>query len=349
MKTIAKKTDFLDYPHHHKAHKTPVPLLGGVAIFGTLLIVSWGGILMLFLITKISLLEFVIPVQLHKYIGGIFLKTPQLLSVFGGATVLSIFGLIDDKKDLRALTRIVVQIFAASIVFCAGIRITLFSSHLLFSYLLTVIWLVAVINSFNLLDNMDGLSSGIACIAGGIFLLLSIVNHQYFVSLFLAAYVGSILGFLIYNFSPASIYMGDAGSMVIGFFMGVLTILGTYYYPEFPTVFPIAMPLVILSVPFYDVISVILIRSKNRKPIYIGDRNHFSHRLVRLGMTEQGAVLLIYILTFATGISSLLLQMVEFHGVIIILFQVVLFLFIIGLLEYYGKKKEFHEISKKTN
>lgn len=339
MQKIALKTGFVDYPHHHKAHGTPVPLLGGASIYCSFIITIALGVFVALLANNSNFFSQIIPVDLVNYLPGVLKVLNKLLAIFAGSLIIFILGIIDDFKSLGALVKLLVQILAGTIVFLLGLKITLFTTNIVISYVLTITWIVLITNAFNLLDNMDGLAGSVACISGIIFFLLSAFNQQYFVSLLLITFIGSIGGFLYFNFYPAKIFMGDAGSMVIGFIMATGTLLGTYYYPGLPTIFAVAMPLIILAVPIYDTISVIVIRIKTHKPIYQGDRNHFSHRLVNFGMSKPGAVILICLVTFATGISALLLQMVVWQGVLIILLQVLVFLAIIAILEYSGEKK----------
>jgi UDP-GlcNAc:undecaprenyl-phosphate GlcNAc-1-phosphate transferase len=340
MKSVAVKTGFVDRPGYHKGHAEPIPLLGGASIFMSLFITIFSGVIVAKLAAFFHVFGAMIPADLKGYLPGVEKVAGKLSAIFLGSLIVFVLGLVDDRKSLGALVKLMVQVLAGTIVFLMGLRITLFTTNIIFSYIVTIGWIVLITNAFNLLDNMDGLAGGVACVAGTIFFLLSAYNQQYFVSLLLIASIGSIAGFLLFNFYPASIFMGDAGSMLIGFIMSVGTLLGTYYYPGLPNIFAVAMPLIILGIPLYDTLSVIIIRVRTHRPIYQGDRNHFSHRLVELGMSKPGAVVFIYLVTFATGISALLLQMVEWQGVLIILVQVLIFLSIVAVLEYFGKKRE---------
>jgi len=218
-------------------------------------------------------------------------------------------------------------------LFLYGIRITFFINIPFVNCLLTVGWIVLISNAFNLLDNMDGLSSGISFIAAFIFFIIARRNGQFFVSSMLVCFVGVIMGFLRFNMHPARIFMGDCGSLFIGFLLAVLTILGTYYTADTPTAAPIIMPLLIMLVPLFDTFSVIFIRLKNKVSIFKADRNHFSHRLVRLGMSKKSAVLFIYLVTFCTGLGAMLLPYLDRAGCFIILLQACCIILIIILLE----------------
>ena len=147
------------------------------------------------------------------------------------------------------------------------------------------------------------------------------------------AFLGSILGFLYHNLNPAKVFMGDSGSMFLGFILAAMTSLSTFYTNKASTIFPIIMPMIILAVPIFEMIIVIAIRIRNKKPVYSGDKNHISHRLTALGMTQRDAVGFIYLLTFCTGLGGLLLWDVTTFGGIIILLQVLIFFCLIIMLE----------------
>ena len=165
------------------------------------------------------------------------------------------------------------------------------------------------------------------------------MGNQILVSLLLVIFIGVLSGFLIFNYPPASIFMGDAGSLFLGYIMSVLSIKATFYVEHNLSIIPIVTPLLILAVPIYDTLSVIIIRIKNRKHIFCGDRNHFSHRLLNLGMSVKEAVLFIYLVTLALGVSAIALKGASFTSQIILLFQAIGLLAIIYLLEKVNNKK----------
>ena len=199
--------------------------------------------------------------------------------------------------------------------------------------------MVAIINAFNLLDNMDGLTTGVGLVACFICFIVTSQQQQTFTSIVILAFAGALLGFLRYNFNPAKIFLGDAGSMFIGYMLAVLTITASYYKEGFPTHLPVVMPILILAVPIFDTLSVISIRIKRKEPIFGGDKNHFSHRLVALGFSQRGAVLFIYLISFCLGIIAILLTQVNILGAIIIFIQGVLILVIIALLESVARRE----------
>jgi UDP-GlcNAc:undecaprenyl-phosphate/decaprenyl-phosphate GlcNAc-1-phosphate transferase len=221
-----------------------------------------------------------------------------------------------------------------------GWRLTLFLDLPALTTLLSVIWIVGLINSFNMLDNMDGLSSGIATIAS---LLLATVLlttpapgtgiPQLFVGGFLLVLAGSLLGFLWHNRPVARLFMGDAGSYFVGFCVAVSTLLATYSGYEGEAQHAVLAPLVVMAVPLYDTITVIWIRLREGRSPFQADRNHFSHRLVELGFTKVQAVLTIYLTTLTCGLGALLLRRVDAFGAAVILLIVVCILALIAILE----------------
>jgi UDP-GlcNAc:undecaprenyl-phosphate GlcNAc-1-phosphate transferase len=208
-------------------------------------------------------------------------------------------------------------------------------------WILTAIWIVGITNAFNLLDNMDGLCSGVAIIASTILMVLCLQSGELFVTAFIILLIGSLSGFWIYNFKPAKIFLGDSGSLLIGYFLSIITILPTFYdgHKENAHVLSIFMPIIILAIPIFDTMSVMLIRFKNKKPFFQGDKNHFSHRLVSLGLSQQQAVLMIYLVCLSTGISTLLLLKLDVFGSSILFVQVIFIFLIIAILENAGRKK----------
>ncbi len=330
---IARSLNFIAVPSARSVHSQPTPLLGGLGIYFSILLTILSGLF----IVKSGL----IPDFLKVYVPGIQSTIRQASAVlFGGAVVVA-FGIIDDKKGLKAYQKLSLQIVAIILVFLGGIRISFFLPDIFQSFILTALWFLLMMNGFNLMDNMDGLSGGVAFISGTILFVFAAQMGQLFVATLLAVFLGSILGFLTHNFPPAKIFMGECGSSFLGYFLGTAAILLTFYrYEESQTFLPVFTPLVIFSVLFFDTITVIWIRKKRGLPISVGDKNHLSHRLVSLGMTKKQAVLFIYLLTLCTGISALLLGNLNIFGSIIILLQVFIILVIVGLLELTGRNKE---------
>jgi UDP-GlcNAc:undecaprenyl-phosphate GlcNAc-1-phosphate transferase len=205
------------------------------------------------------------------------------------------------------------------------------------SIILTICWITAITNAFNFLDNMDGLSSGVAAVCTTAFLITAILIQQWFVAATLALLLGALLGFLWWNFPPAKIFMGDSGSLVIGFILGVMTIRTTYLPPGQNLGagwYSVFVPVIVLALPLYDLIVVSIIRISRGKSPFVGDTNHFSHRLVARGMSRRTAVLCLYLVTASTAIAAILLPHVrtQFEAILIFV-QTLLVLGVVALLE----------------
>jgi len=272
------------------------------------------------------------------YLANIHSIIPQLGALFCGALIIFITGVIDDRLTLRPLQKLILQIIAVIPLLLTGIRIVMFLPPV-FGMLLTVVWLLLIINAFNFIDNMDGLSSGVAIIVLFFLAYFSYQAGEHFMVALFVALAGVTLGFWRYNFYPSSLFMGDCGSMFLGYMIGSLTVLSTYYQSGLmPTKLPVLIPVIVLGVPIFDTVSVVLIRIKNRRPIMVGDTNHFSHRLVNLGLTQPQAVVFIYLITICVALNALPLRYLDTTGSILQFFQTVLLFLVIFLLEQAGKR-----------
>jgi len=273
MRQVAIHLGVLDRPAARKVHTAPVPLLGGVAIYAGVL------------------------VALAFYADR--REIVQVAGILVGATWVAATGVWDDHSGLRASAKLLAQVVAAGVLLAAGIQVKL-PIPVWMNVALTITWVVGITNAFNLLDNMDGLSSGVAAVASAYFLLLAALSGQYLVGAFAAAVLGASLGFWIYNFNPARIFMGDAGSLLLGFLMAVLGIK-----LRFPTNVPWVtwmVPVLVLGVPIFDTTLVVVSRlRRGRNPLTTPGKDHVSHRLVRLGWTKREAVLLLYLAGCALG------------------------------------------------
>jgi UDP-GlcNAc:undecaprenyl-phosphate GlcNAc-1-phosphate transferase len=193
-------------------------------------------------------------------------------------------------------------------------------------------------NSMNLLDNMDGLAAGVAAIAAFIFFLAVRPLGQTFTSVMHLMVAGTTVGFLFYNFKPATIFMGDAGSMLIGYMLASLAVMSTFYTVFSPTRVAVLIPLFALAIPLFDTLSVIYIRVKNKESIIRGDKRHFSHRLVESGMTQKQAVLFIYFVAAVVGLGATLLWSLRLAGVLAVIAQAVGIFAIVVLLMANNRK-----------
>jgi UDP-GlcNAc:undecaprenyl-phosphate GlcNAc-1-phosphate transferase len=249
-----------------------------------------------------------------------------------------VLGLIDDRRNLGAVAKLAVQIAVATgVVVFAEVRVLTMAGPAL-SIAATILWLVGIINAFNFLDNADGLSVGVAAICAAALLAATVQMEQMFVTAWLCVLLGAMLGYLPYNYPPASTFMGDSGSLVIGYFLGVLTCLTTYVRPDAPVALgSLLMPVVLMAVPLYDMASVVFLRLRRGESIWRGDQRHFSHRLIGRGMTPTAAILTIYLCTAGTAIAASLLPHVDNVGAALVAGQTVLILLIIAVLEYGGR------------
>jgi UDP-GlcNAc:undecaprenyl-phosphate GlcNAc-1-phosphate transferase len=252
-------------------------------------------------------------------------------------------GLWDDKKHLSPFFKLTVQ-FAVAIIaaFFADIRVELFIESKVVTSLLSAVWIVLIINAFNFLDNMDGASAGIAVIASSILFAASAISaalsgqdFQVFIGGLALVFIGTLLGFLVFNFPPAKIFMGDAGSLVVGFFVALLTLRTTYYYHRAQSGqgYAVFLPLLVMAVPLYDFISVTLLRIRQGRSPFIGDTQHFSHRLKKHGLTDTQTVLTLYLATLCTGLGAIFLYQVNLAGAILIFIQTVMVLSIVAIFE----------------
>lgn len=331
---VSHKTGMLDYPMPRKTHAKPMPLLGGSAIFVAFLAPSLFAFALASFWAKTGIPTW-LPSELAIHIQGAASKVPMGLGLLAGAFVLHIVGLIDDRKHLGPWLKLITQlIVCTAVVTLLDVRI-LTAAGGVTSSILTIIWMIVIINAFNFLDNMDGLSAGVAAICAAALLGASAGVGQVFVSAWLCLMLGAVLGFLPFNFPPAKIFMGDSGSLVIGYVMAVVTCLTTYVKPdETFYLYGIFVPLVVMAVPLYDTLSVIYLRIRLRKNPMVGDRRHFSHRLLRRGMSLRSAVLTIYLCTAATAIAATLLAHVADNvGAVLVFAQTIAVICIVAILE----------------
>jgi len=283
---------------------------------------------------------------------GAYQQTPLAVAMLLSLLVMHVLGLLDDRNGLGPWLKLFVQLgCAAGLVLVMewlarhtpSLRLRALTTldrlgmGIWPSVIVTVLWIVGITNAFNFLDNMDGLSAGVAAVCVIAFLITAISIQQWFVAATLALLLGALLGFLVWNFPPAKIFMGDSGSLVIGMLLGVLTVRTTYLSPDEDFAhgwYAVFAPVIVLALPLYDLIVVSLIRIARGKSPFIGDTNHFSHRLVARGMTRRTAVLCLYLVTAATSVAAILLPHVRStFAALLIFIQTVLVLGLVALLE----------------
>lgn len=336
---LARGWGLIATAHPDKAEVRPTPLMGGVAIFASFVITVLGAYVVVLLARQDGALGVLIPEQVRHYAPGMLRQAPRLAVILGGALCMLVLGLLDDKWGLGPVTKLAVEAAVAVALVLFGVRLSLFVHNDVLTAIITVLWILTVINALNFLDNMDGLAGGVAAIAAFFFLLTAVQYEQFFVSAMLAAFTGAVVGFLFFNLHPASIFMGDAGSLFLGYMFAVLTVLGTYYRPANPTTFPIVVPLVVLAIPLYEMATVTAIRLNKGLSPFKASKHHFSFRMRGLGLGVRGAVGFIYLVTAATGVAALLLPQLDTVGALLDLLLVALVLTIVALLELWGGRR----------
>jgi UDP-GlcNAc:undecaprenyl-phosphate/decaprenyl-phosphate GlcNAc-1-phosphate transferase len=303
VRSLAFRWNLVDLPDNkRKVHKKPIPRVGGIALaaayFGSCFVVL--GLLSLF------------------HVGGPFgfaaIKsiTPATLLIFG-------IGLLDDIFTLKAWQKFAVQIVAAMLVVSAGVHmggLSIFTAHPLLGKVVTVLWLVGCTNAVNLIDGLDGLAAGIALLATTTTLVASLMSGHMELTVATVPLAGALIGFLVFNFNPASIFLGDSGSLVLGFLLGCYSIL---WSSKSATLLGMTAPVIALSVPLLDTTLAIIRRFLRAQPIFKPDRSHIHHRLLARGLTHRRTVLLLYAASAVAGTFSLGLIWARDHWEAVIL------------------------------
>ncbi|MHB9154584.1 MAG: MraY family glycosyltransferase [Endomicrobiales bacterium] len=307
---IAKKFDVMDYPRARKVHRQPLPRWGGIGIFA-------GFFAALFLV---FLLFPSFKALLHYKSGELF---KQLTGIAFGASLVFVLGLVDDKRSVRAVSKLLTQIIAAYVAMDYGVRISglalpffdgFYQFPILLAQVVTVFWIIGFMNTINLADGLDGLAAGIVAIASGTFFVVALLQSQTQVvllskGLILAAVLaagltGACLGFLLYNFNPARVFMGDSGALFLGFMLSAISTIGTL---KSTAVMSLIIPITVVALPVLDVALSIFRRMRLGMGLMQPDKDHIHHRLLRFGWTHREVVLLMYIFTLVLSIGAILL------------------------------------------
>lgn len=333
VRRLALRMHYVDIPFGHKSHRDPMPYGGGVAIF----LAGWLPVTLVALAAHVVSQEWVIEqfgAEIGAYFGGLHDQARSALIILLGGLVLFVLGLIDDMKPLGPLPKLVtILAVAIGVPALTGVRAAEALGPIL-AITFTACWFVVIINAFNFLDNMDGLSAGVAAICLLMFALCGRLADQVLVPALALAMFGAVAGFLVYNFPPAKLYMGDAGSLLVGYFVAVISTMTTYFESgQGQAAYALAMPIIVLAVPLYDCTTVISIRIREGRNPMQGDQRHFSHRLVDHGLSRRFAVVTIYICTAATGLAATLLPGANLRVTLTVVAIVLLVLGIVYILE----------------
>ncbi len=331
---VALKCRLVDKPDRRKRHLMATPLLGGMAIY------------LSFAITVIAGMLLLNGVERMTSIGW----KPLCVMVITGAGLMSIVGLVDDTLGLSPVIKLslhtVAAVLAGFIFVTKGALLSVFLTGSSLAWLaapLTVIWLVGITNSVNLLDHADGLSAGACAIAAVFFTIVNLITGNYSVAFISASLAGATSGFLFYNYNPASIFMGDCGSNMLGFMLGIIAVLGVYTPEGSIREIAIFTPILILALPMIDTAFVLRYRWKNGKHLFAADRNHLAHRLMRLGLSHSQAVRVLLVVAALMGTLALLLPTLKPYQAVLLFVHA---LGLIGLFSFFMSRAETRVIKK---
>ncbi|MHC4207447.1 MAG: MraY family glycosyltransferase [Planctomycetota bacterium] len=321
--TLSHHLRIFTIPGVRHVHERPISHIGGIAIF-------------------LSMISLTLPVLfLSNVIGEAFRNIlPQLIVLLSAACFIFIIGLVDDvkTKGLRARTKFLAQIVAAVVVCTAGIRIESVAvgdwitlDFGWFSWPLTLLWIIGITNAINLSDGLDGLAAGISAIACGVIAVFAVYSGQVVMAILMLALLGSLTGFLFFNFSPAKIFMGDCGSMFLGFIIASSSVLCS---AKSSAMVGLALPMLALGIPIFDTLFSMLRRYLERRSIFSADRRHFHHRLIDLGLKQRHVVITIYVLTlFFAGLGMFMMVARDINSLVIflcILLLLILVFYVVG-------------------
>ena len=291
---LAKKTGAIDAPDPRKVHKKPIPRIGGIGIYIS------------FMVSFLTLVDFnQLPME----------TADGIIGLLAGGTIVVLVGIIDDYTNLPAKVKLLGQIAAACAVVAFDVRIDFvtdpFGDYLYLEYFaipVTIFWLVGLTNTVNLIDGLDGLAAGVATLASVTIMLVALQDELALVAVFTSALAGAATGFLFFNFNPARIFMGDTGSMFLGFMLAGISIIGAV---KSAATIALIVPVLALGVPILDTSFAIIRRYRGGVPIFKPDKGHLHHRLLDLGFSQRQAVLLMYVISAILGLSALVLNTVS--------------------------------------
>ena len=329
-RAMAPQWELWDKPQseHHKNHTRPTAVVGGFAMWSAWIVLLLAGLLVA------CVGQNLLPLDLQAALTGIPSAAKSLLVIILGATALAIMGLCDDKHAMKASRKFLVQFLVAVLTAVFGPRVLVGIVPVWLSWFLTAFWIALVINAMNFFDNMNGLTAGVSLIAFAFLFSIAVMRGQYFVGLLTALGGGVALGFLFFNYPNATGFMGDCGSHFLGYLLAITCIITTFYHHEnTPSYLALAIPLMVLAVPLLDAATVVLIRLKLHKPIYVGDNRHLSHRFVQVGLSRALSVAAIWLLSLLAGFGALALIWLPPLGALLILTQLVVMVALILLIQ----------------
>lgn len=337
---VAPRLGYVDIPQHeaHKNHRKSTPVMGGAGMLFSWLVVIFAGYVAGSRILALGsqsqdakLLH-----DLAEVLSGMPSVHRNLAVIAGCATLVTMLGMADDRKAMKALPKFLGQAVAAIITVACGLHISFFHPIPGANYIVTILWIMGLMNALNFFDNMDGLAGGASVIAAFFMLFVASLRGQYFVATLAAVTGGAATGFLIWNAPPARLFMGDGGSHFLGYLLAVLGIMTTFYLPnESPTPAPILIPLFILGIPLADAVAVVIIRLHLGVPIYKGDNRHISHRFVKLGLTRPQAVLSVLLMCLILGIAGVTLLWLPLIGTFLVMGLVAALFGLISIIQFY--------------
>jgi UDP-GlcNAc:undecaprenyl-phosphate GlcNAc-1-phosphate transferase len=309
---VARRTGAVDRPGVRTVHERPTPRIGGVAIF----------------LSAIVLIGSVI--FLNNSIGEAFRDSrPQILAILAAATAIFAIGLVDDLRGLPARAKLLAELAGAVGLCLAGVRISEIQvtgdwtvSLGAWGYVVTLLWIVGITNAVNLSDGLDGLAAGVSAVACGVIAIFAAFSGNTVMVVFMLALLGGLCGFLVFNFNPAKIFMGDCGSLFVGFTIAAASVM---CMTKSAAIVGLALPSLALGIPIFDTLCAMLRRFLARRSLFAPDRSHFHHRLLDLGLTQRHAVIAIYLATLlATGMG--MFMMISRDGTALVIFACVLLL-----------------------
>ncbi|GEP83758.1 putative phospho-N-acetylmuramyl-pentapeptide-transferase [Staphylococcus piscifermentans] len=295
---ISIKLDIMDKPNYRKVHTRPISVLGGTVI-------------------------------LFSFMLGIWIGHPierEIIPLIIGTIIMYLVGLIDDVYNLKPILKLLGQCLAALVVVYYGVTIDFIQLPFgiihfgVLSVPITVFWIIAITNAINLIDGLDGLAAGVSTIAFMTIGFIAILQADIFIIMICSVMIGSLIGFLFYNFHPAKIFLGDSGSLQLGFIISFLSLLGFKNI----TFFSLFFPMVILAVPFIDTLFAMIRRAKKGQKIMQADKSHLHHKLLKLGYTHRQTVVLIYSIAILFSISSVILYLSQPWGVVMMLILILI-------------------------